>query len=233
MKRAWILLALATSCAGGTSTSDWSPVFQVGTEEGGLICSLYDVKQVLGIADAITTSDEELLEIIRAVTDEFESETGRDFTGARSDVTFRVHTRYGRTLWFPKGLQSVTTLGIATQDQPASGGTYTTAATTTWYLDPPEYERDPYWPATRIVFLNGGQFYNASFGAEITGRPGFAAVPPRLSRIAANAVASKFITKGKDGPRAVIGPDGRTTILRDVSPADWATVMSYAVIPVA
>lgn len=218
--------------AGGTVTSTWSDVFQAGGEEGGLICSLYDVKQQLGIPDATTTSDEELTEFIRAVTDDFEFLTGRDFTGAQGDVTFRVHTRSGRVLWIPRGIQSVTTLGIATDDQPSSGGTYATATATDYFLDPPEYERGPYWPATRIVFRSqaGTRFYDAAYGAEITGRPGWAQVPPNIARIGASAVCARFLTKGREGPRAVIGPDGRATILRDVSPADFATLMRYAVL---
>jgi hypothetical protein len=216
--------------AGGTLLSDWSAAFQVGGEEGGQICSLYDVKQRLGIDPSVTSSDEDILELIAAVTVEVESITGRDFTGYRSDVTWRTHTRWGRVLWIPKGIQSVTTLGIATIDQPESGGTYTTVTAGTYYLDPPQFDRDPGWPATRIVMLmTATPFYGASFGAQITGRPGWAEVPANIARIGATAVVSQFLTKGNDTARSVIGPDGRTTILRDISPADRETLMRYAV----
>lgn len=216
--------------AGGTSVSDWSTAFQVGGEEGGLICSLYDVKQRLGILPSVTTSDEEILDLIRAETDEIERVTGRDFTGERSDSTFRVDTCWGRTLWLPKGIQSVTTLTYAVNDQPATGGTYTTIASTGYALRPSATERAPYWPATEIALLStsGAMFYDAINGAEITGKRGFAEVPPSVARIGATAVVNQFLTKGSSGPRAVIGPDGRATILRDISPADWATLMSVA-----
>jgi len=205
--------------AGGTTTSDWSAPFQVGDEQAGLICSLYDVEQRTG-----TVSDNEremLIELIRDVTVEIERYTGRDFTGARSDVTFRLHTRAGRTLWIPRGIQSVTTLKVATEDQPTSGGTYTTATATDYYLDPPEYERAPGWPATRIVFRSNptgpiGAFYRAAFGAEITGRPGFAEVPGDVQRVGAEMVLSAFLTKGSgEAERAVVGPSGQPVILRD------------------
>lgn len=225
---------LRYSKSDGSSPSSYGDEFQAGDEEGGLICSTYDVEQLLfGTSTPPNGAKEDILDLIRAVTDEFESVTGRDFTGYHTDVTFRVHTRYGRSLWFPKGLQSITTLGIATQDQPSSGGTYTTV--TDWYLDPPDFERDPFWPAVWIRFpsTSGNVFYDASFGAEITGKPGWARVPPRISRIGANVVASKYLTGGKAGPRAVIGPEGQTTILRDISPADYATLMEYAVPRVA
>ena len=213
--------------AGATRVSDWSAVFQVGAEEAGLICSLYNVKQALGIPANDVSHDEDILDDIVAVTDEIESVTGRDFTGARSDVTFRIHTRAGKKLWFPKGLQSIATLGVATTDQPASGGVY--GNVTDWYLDPPDAMREPYWPATVIRFpsISGSLFYDAAFGAQITGKPGWAQVPPRVARIGETAACAYYATRGKAGPRAVIGPSGGTTILRDISPADWNTLLEY------
>jgi len=203
----------------GTPTSDWSTAFQVGDEQAGLICSLYDVEQRTG---AVSDNEREmLLELIRQVTVEVERYTGRDFTGDRSDATFRLHTKSGRTLWIPKGIQSVTSLGVATEDQPASGGTYATATTSDYYVDPPEYERDPGWPGTRIVFRTTPtgpvtRFETASFGTQITGRRGFAEVPSDVQRVGAEMVLSAFLTKGSgEAERAVVGPSGRPVILRD------------------
>lgn len=217
--------------SGGSSYSDWSPVFQVGGEEAGLICSLYDVKQRLEYAPSDTSHDEEILELIRQVTTEIEYVTGRDFTGYRSDTTILANTTAGRVLWLTQGIQSVTTLGYATQDQPDSGGSYTTIPATAYTLQPSGQERDPGWPATRIVLLStsGIEFANALNGAQITGKPGWAEVPGHVARIAAGAVVGAFLGKGVSGPRAVVGPEGRTTILRDISPADWATLMTYRV----
>lgn len=213
--------------AGGTRTSDWSSAFQVGAEEAGLICSIYDCKQALGIAASDITKDEDLLDLIVSVTDEFETVTGRDFTGDKSDVTFQMHTMSGRDLWLPRGLQSVTTLGVATTNQPSTGGTYTTK--TDFWLEPPDYMRDPYWPATYIRFpTTGSYFYDAAFGAQITGKRGFAKVPPRIARMAVNVVSAMYTTGGKVGPRVAIGPEGATVILRDISPADWDYLMAFA-----
>ena len=74
--------------AGGTITSDWSPVFQVGGEEAGYLCSLEDVKQRLfNTATADATNDEDLAELIRQVSTDILGHTGREFVGTPGDVT--------------------------------------------------------------------------------------------------------------------------------------------------
>ena len=86
-------------------------------------------------------------------------------------------------------------------------------------------------PARCVVFFDngGGYFYSGYSTVQITGRLGWAEVPPEVERIAAGAVVAQWMTKGSEGPRALVGPDGRTTILRDISPADWSTLMSFKV----
>ena len=215
--------------SGGTITSDWSDPFQVGGEEAGYLCSLTDVKQRLGIDTSVVTYDEELAELIRQVTAEIERMTNCDFTGDRSDNTYVLDVEEaGRTLFVDRGVQSVTTLSIATSDQAQTGGTYT--AVTDYLLRPMPAERD--WsgaPATRIVFptTSGNYFYAGYNTVSLVGKLGWAEVPPEVARIAATAVVAQHMTKGSEGPRAVVGPDGRTTLLRDISPADYATLMSF------
>ena len=217
--------------AGGTVTSAWSDPFQVGGEQAGYLCSLYDVKQRLGIADSVTTNDEELLSLIRAVSAEIERATGCDFTGDRSDGTYTFDIPYTtNTLWVDRGIQTITTLGTATESQPDTAGTYTTATATTYGLRPLLSERDHLGePARRVVFFDtsGAYFYAGYSTVQIVGRLGWAEVPPEVERIAAGAVVAQWMTKGSEGPRALVGPDGRTTILRDISPADWSTLMSF------
>ena len=218
--------------AGGTVTSAWSDPFQVGGEQAGYLCSLYDVKQRLGIADSVVTHDEELGSLIRAVSAEIERQTGCDFTGDRGDRTYTFDVEEAsQTLWVSRGIQSITTLGIATESQPDTGGSFTTATATTYGLRPLESERDHLGePARRVVFLDTGTYFYAGYSTvQITGRLGWAEVPPEVERIAAGAVVSQWMTKGSEGPRALVGPDGRTTILRDISPADWSTLMSFRV----
>lgn len=214
--------------AGGTITSDWSAVFQVGGEEAGYLCSLVDVKQRLGIAEDVDTYDEELAELIRQVTAEIERTTGCDFTGDRSDNTYTFDVwESARELRVARGIQSITTLSLATGDQPQTGGTYT--AVTDFLLRPQPADRD--WagaPATKIVFPNSGSYFSAGYNTvQLVGKLGWAEVPPEVGRIAATAVVSQHMTKGSDGPRAVVGPDGRTTILRDISPSDYNVLMAF------
>lgn len=222
--------------AGGTIYSDWSDAFQVGGEEAGYLCSLTDVKQRLGIGDDVDTYDEELAELIRAVTAEIERQTGCDFTGDRSDQTYLFDVPYmSRVLWVGRGVQSVTTLAYATTSQPETSGTYTTISTG-YYLRPMTVERDHLGePASRIVLADTSSywFYPGYNTVQLTARLGWAEVPPEVSRIAVNAVVSQHLTKGAAEPRAVIGPDGRATILRDISPADWDTLLRLAVVTVA
>jgi hypothetical protein len=90
-------------------------------------------------------------------------------------------------------------------------------------------------PGRRIVFSDqSGTYFSAGYNTvQLTGKLGWAEVPPEVGRIAASAVVSQHMTKGSEGPRAVIGPDGRTTILRDISPADYQTLLGFQVATVA
>ncbi|HUT76065.1 MAG TPA: hypothetical protein VM285_00150, partial [Polyangia bacterium] len=109
-----------------------------------------------------------------------------------------------------------------------TGGTYTTATATDYFIRPVNRE----WlgePGNSIVFSNlSGTYFTAGYNTvQLTGKLGWAVVPPEVERIAASAVVAQHLTKGSEGPRAVIGPDGRAVILRDISPADYATLIGF------
>lgn len=216
----------------GSSPSSYGDEFQAGGEEGGLICSYYDVEQELG--GAASVNDRELiLENIRAVTAQIEGYTGRWFLPRPLSGTtiYRFHTAYGQRLRIPKGIRSITTLGVASQDQPASSGTYTTATSTDYYIDPPDAERDVNWPGTSIRFRSTSAtiFYTASFGAEVTGAFGWSAPPPDVQAIARRAVIAAFLSKGSTySANAIVGPGGGMTILRNLSPADREALDLFA-----
>lgn len=225
----WYRFRYETSA--GVGTSDWSTPFQVGDEQAGLLCSLYDVKQRIGLSASNTEDDETILEFIRDVSVDIMGYTGRQFAPDPSSgtKTYRLHTRAGYTLWVPKGIRSITTLGIATSDQPATGGTYTTAIASDYFLDPPEYERSYGWPATRIVFRSaaGTRFYNASYGAEITGAFGWATAPADIQGIAASAVIRRFAGKETATLAIALGPEAGIRLLRDITPAQQAKLDWY------
>lgn len=218
----------------GTSPSAYSTAFQSGDESGGFICSVYDVEQRLG-GTASANDRETIIEFIRAVTVGIEGYCGRWFVPRplSGTATYRVHTAYGRVIRLPKGIRSVTTLGLATIDQPATGGTYTTATATDYYLDPPEMERDAGWPATRLCLRSsaGTTLFAASYGAEITGAFGWASVPPDVADIGTSAVIRKFMGKETASPAIAVGPSGAVTLLRDLSPADMGRLDWYRQIP--
>jgi hypothetical protein len=129
-----------------------------------------------------------------------------------------------------KGIRSITSLGIATSDQPDTGGTYTLATATDYWLDPPDMDRDVGWPATSIVLNSTSslRLTSASFGAEIVGQFGFATVPADIQGVAVRAVVRRFIGKGGGGVSVAVGPAGTEFLLPDMSGTDRATLNFYA-----
>lgn len=222
--------------AGATRYSDWSAAFQVGNETAGLICALADAKQRLGIPYTDTSEDENLIGFIRQVGDYIEGPaTGRWFIPRplSGTTTYRVHTDVGRVLWLPKGVRSIATLAVADEDQPDSGGTYTTATAADYFIDPPEMERPQGWPGTRVVFRRNPSgpvsgFSDAAFGAEITGAFGWSAVPPAISRIALNMVVAAHQGRGTSGGAVVtVNIDGSRIFEGFLSKTDQMTLAWY------
>jgi hypothetical protein len=209
----------------------------VGGEDAGLICSLQDVtERLFGSATVSNAEQETLLDIIREVGSALEHATSRWLRPrpASGTAVYRFHTAYSRVLYIPHGIRSVTTLGTAVTDQPATGGTYTTATASTYYLEPVEADRDVDWPATSIRFTpsSGGTFYRATHGAEITGAFGFAAVPADIRGVAIEAVTRRYIGKETAAPAIAVGPAGGVRLLASLSPDARAIVESYRVRPV-
>lgn len=230
---------------GGTRTSDWSAEFQVGTETGAFLCSLYDAKQRLlppGTTD--TSEDENILGFIGQASRYIEMTTGRRFTpdplsGTRtylfSPGSDCVAADGGRTLIIPRGLRSVTTVGYATTDQPDTGGTYTTITSTEYSLQPGTNGRAPGWPATRIVTLStsAARFYNGLNTVSVTAAFGFAAVPADIERVALNLVVSLHRERGASGGDSyTINVDGSRTYERFLSYSDRLTLDAYSVVTV-
>lgn len=222
--------------AGGTIVSEWSDPFQVGGEEGGLICSLYDVKQALGKAPGDTSDDEEILEHIRRIGAEIIGYTGQWFlrTPSAGTAEFVLDVEADESgIWIPQGIAELTQLEVAGASQPTTGGTYTIVPSADWMLRPLESGRPFGWPATQIVFADypsGGstRFYAGQNTVRLTGALGWDKVPADVEGIAERAVVASFLTKGSDvGGVAVLGPTGRTTVLRHISPADRGTLDRY------
>ena len=218
---------------GATRTSDWSTPFQVAPEGSGLICSLWDVQQELG-----TTADSELIiEKIRQVGAEINGKTGRLFTRTPASGTttylFDV-AESGRTLCVPKGIASATTLEVATSSQPETGGTYATVTAADWFLRPFSAAREFGWPATEVVISNvSGSYFAVGYNTvRVTMALGWDSVPYDIQAIAQRAVVASYLSKGSGaGGVATVGPSGEMRVLRNISPADRATLDWYSVIP--
>jgi len=226
----WYVSNAANTFPSSTNRS-YSTEQQPGPEEGGLLCSLYDVKQRIGGgALATALADEDILEHIRQVSTDILGHTGRQFVPdpLSGTKTYRIHTRAGYVLRVPKGIRSITTLGIAVDDQPTSGGTYTTATATDYYLDPPEFERDYGWPPTRIICRRNAssRFYDASYGAEITGAFGWVSVPADIQGIAANASVRRWQGRGS-GTYAIATEEFASRLLRWTSPEEMEKLNWY------
>ena len=221
--------------AGATRLSDWSTSFQPAPEGSGLICSLWDVKQELGTTSA--SDDELLIEKIRQVGAEINGKTGRLFTRTpASGVTTYLFdvTQSGRTLCVPKGIASATVLEVASGSQPESAGTYVTVTAAEWFLRPFSAAREFGWPATEIVIsdISGSFFMQGYNTVRVTMALGWDTVPYDIQAIAQRAVIASYLSKGSGaGGVATVGPSGEMRVLRNISPADRATLDWYSVIP--
>lgn len=220
---------------GATRVSDWLAAFQVGGEEAGQLCSLYDIRQRLGFPASDTTQDENILEIIGQVSASIMGYTGRRFARNPSSgtTTFLYDVnRWSRTLYVPKGIAEMSQLEIAS----VTNGAFTVIPTTDWFLDPPATERDYGWPATRITLSNvsGWYFYPGKLVARLTMAEGWTSVPADIQAIAQRASVGAFLSKGSGASGVtLVGVTGGMTVLRNLSPADMETLTWYSHLAVA
>lgn len=225
--------------SGATRLSDWSTPFQVAEEGSGLLCSLWDVKQALGITATDTTEDENILEFIREVSAEIQDYTGRRFARNPSSgtATFLLEvTSDGQTLYVPQGIAALTTLEVATSSQPETGGTYTTVTAADVFLRPYSTSRSYGWPATsiQIADTSGSQFYTGQNTVRIVGALGWDKVPANIAAIARRAVIGGFLGKGSGAAnQAIVGPSGQMLVLRGIGPEDQRVLDRFRIPSIA
>lgn len=226
---------------GATRVSDWSAAFQVGDETGGLLCSLYDVQQELGIT-ANASNDELILEKITQVSAEIERYCGRWLAPRPTNPASTMTMNFDCPTWSREllltndqrmvGIRTLTSLGIASTSQPETGGTYT-AATLASVLLRPRPSADG--PASRLVFnpTSGGWFYAGYNTAQAVGSFGPASVPRDIQAVAIAATVRRYSGKGAITPTVSLGPDGGVVLLADFSPTMMKTLNSYKDLVVA
>ncbi len=170
------------------------------------------VKRRLTIVDG---NDDALLDDLNeAVSAWIQEQTGRRFI-AEAGVTFPVDTQGGHVIEVPRGIRAVTALGVASTDQPDTGGTYVAIAAADILLRPLAQERRPGWPPTLILTKSATRFSWALNGAQITGDVDFATIPTAIAGIAADAVVAAYQDR-KSGTSGVLGAE-------DAAGVPWAS----------
>lgn len=169
------------------------------------LVTLAQIKARLTISDA--TDDTLLGELNDQATDFIQELTGRKFV-AEAGATYYVDTAPGSVIRIRRGIRTVTSLSVATSDQPDDGsGTYTAIAAADVVLRPAQMDRKPGWPATEIWIRGStGRLSLAINGAKIVGDFGFLAVPPTVQAIALDAIAAAYTAKDA-GDSDAIGAD--------------------------
>ncbi len=215
------------SNAGDTNRSEYGAEFQATTWNTEY-CSLYDVKQKLGITDA--TDDEELLQIIGHAAGFIESKTHRPlYPDPVTVYTFDGHAAVedGRCLRVPRGVVSLSGLKYATQ----TGGTLVALSASDWVLRPTAMNRQPGYPATEIWVTDTAPipyFYPGYDTVEATGVFGWPAVPREIEAIALRLVIGAWRGRSSGGGDTfTIGTEGERTFERMLSFQDRLTLESY------
>jgi hypothetical protein len=182
------------------------------------LCTTAQVKARDEIPDA--TDDAVLTELIEQVTDWVQGFTRRRLLPDNAKTYF-LDTAAGSVIDVPRGIRAVTSIDIATSDQPDTGGTFATSiAAADVLLRPSELFRRPGWPATQILIKGSsvGRLTDGLNRAKVVGDFDFAATPPAIQAVTIDAVVAAFAARA-DGASEVIGAD-------DVPSIPWAKYFS-------
>lgn len=174
------------------------------------LCTIVQVKARLnpaGISDVL--DDSMLTEMVEQVSDWIQHFTGRKFVPDNA-ATYVMDTTAGYVLRIPRGIRTVTSMGInVLSHQPDTGGTYVTLAAATIMLRPSSADLPVGWPPTEVWLsrATSSVFATVQNGATITGNFGFAAVPPDIQAVAIDATVAAYQNR-KLGTSGVIGAEG-------------------------
>jgi hypothetical protein len=178
------------------------------------LCTTAQVKARIGITDA--TDDTLLSELIDQVSGWIETFTGRKLVPDNA-ATYVFDTEAGYVLRIPRGIRTITSMGVATQvHQPDSAGTYTSVPATDFLLRPKTVDLPEGWPPTEVRISRGTlagtvtAFGRIDNGCTITGNFGFAATPVEIASVTIDAVVAAYQVR-KNGASGVVGADGIAT----------------------
>lgn len=166
------------------------------------LCTKTQVKARLNDPDVV---DDVLIdELIDEVSDWIQDTTGRRLV-PENTATYVVDTSAGSVIRVKRGIRAVTSLGVASSNQPDAGGTYTAVTLADVVLRPQSIDRKPGWPATAIMLLGSAPRLGAWInGATISGDFGWAATPPVIQGVAIDAVVTAYHAR-QGGAVDVIG----------------------------
>jgi hypothetical protein len=169
------------------------------------LCTSAQIKARVEVTDA--ADDALIVELIEEVTDWIQGHIHRRLLPDNA-ATYILDTSAGSVIDIPRGIRAVTTLEVATSDQPDTGGTYTAIAAADILLRPSPINRRPGWPATSILIRQSGigRLVQALNGARIVGDFDFAATPPAAQGVAIDAVVTAFVAR-QGGASDTIGGD--------------------------
>jgi hypothetical protein len=169
-----------------------TPEFEVEilehAEVSGNLCTVFDVRQAMGLMQASTGSDDQIREYIREASDQIKKVYAREFSPPVSNQTRRYPLR-GRVVdFYPDDLRNVTSIRI---NPDVNGG---------FLLDASQYELRPLnspegvYTNMRIspwisTVSNRQLLFGYSY-VDVTGDWGFATVPQPVKRAAVIAVRS-------------------------------------------
>jgi hypothetical protein len=182
------------------------------------LCTVAQVKARLFPAGPVDATDDVLIgELVDQVSDWVQHYTGRKLVPEVAQ-TYVFDTAAGYVLRIPRGVRTVTSMGVATlTHQPDSGGTYTTIPAGDILLRPKAADLPIGWPSTEVRISRGtlagtvSAFATVENGATITGDFGFAATPPDIQAVAIDAVVAAYQAR-KNGASGVIGADDQAIV---------------------
>lgn len=180
-----------------------------------MLCTIAQVKARVFPAGITDTADDALFtELVEQVSGWIQTYTGRKLVPDNA-ATWTFDTAYGNVLRIPRGIRSITSMGVAQTPQPDTGGTYTTVTAADRLLRPLAVDLPEGWPPTEVRLTRGTlagtvrTFADADNGCTITGNFGWAVTPVDVAAVCIEGVVAAYAVR-KGGPVDVLGGEGST-----------------------
>lgn len=198
----------------------------------GTYATLADVKLRLALGTATTADDGLLQDLCDQVNGWIEATAGRVIAPYAGTYTFDGYDAIDDvTLPVRMGIVALTSLEIAAQ----TGAAFQTIPSGEYFLNPPSAQREPGWPAFRVVLTDAPSSSNpfAYFppgyqNVRMAGTFGWTAIPDELTDVALTTTVRAWNAR-QAGQADIIGTDeyGHPLVSRYVSGRDKATLSRF------